>query len=82
MYQKVTNAIRKIGTVFSFPLSFKLKIHTMNIITDNEHIVFFESAVSDIYPCGFSEGPGGPDYDDRQAYSYHIYCTPTNDVCF
>jgi len=45
---------------------------------DNEHIIFFESAVSDITPCGFTEGPGGPAYNDRQAYSYHVYCAPTD----
>ena len=46
---------------------------------DDEHIIFFESAVSDITPCGFTEGPGGPAYDDRQAYSYHVYCAPTDE---
>lgn len=25
-------------------------------------------------PNGFSEGPGGADYSDRQALAYHIYC--------
>jgi endoglycosylceramidase len=48
--------------------------------TDNEHIIFFEPAVSDILRSGFTEGPGGPAYNDRQAYSYHIYCAPTDEV--
>ena len=25
-------------------------------------------------PNGFSEGPGGAQYSDRQALAYHIYC--------
>jgi len=45
---------------------------------DTEHIVFFESAVSDEYPCGFPSGPGGPEADEVQAYSYHVYCGPTD----
>eukprot|EP01104_Vermistella_antarctica_P004518 TRINITY_DN14960_c0_g1_i1.p1 TRINITY_DN14960_c0_g1~~TRINITY_DN14960_c0_g1_i1.p1 ORF type:complete len:561 (-),score=78.10 TRINITY_DN14960_c0_g1_i1:15-1577(-) len=43
--------------------------------SDDEHIVFFEKAVSDlVFSTGLQSGPGGPSYNDRQAYSYHIYC--------
>eukprot|EP01094_Clydonella_sp_ATCC50884_P025311 TRINITY_DN6604_c0_g2_i1.p1 TRINITY_DN6604_c0_g2~~TRINITY_DN6604_c0_g2_i1.p1 ORF type:complete len:554 (+),score=159.76 TRINITY_DN6604_c0_g2_i1:65-1663(+) len=41
---------------------------------DNEHVIFFEPAVSDLFHSGFEQGPGGPEYNDRNAYSYHIYC--------
>eukprot|EP01094_Clydonella_sp_ATCC50884_P014736 TRINITY_DN2523_c2_g1_i1.p1 TRINITY_DN2523_c2_g1~~TRINITY_DN2523_c2_g1_i1.p1 ORF type:complete len:564 (-),score=118.85 TRINITY_DN2523_c2_g1_i1:864-2555(-) len=45
---------------------------------DDEHIVFFEPAVSDFFKSGFSQGPGGAAYNDRQAYSYHVYCLLVN----
>lgn len=28
----------------------------------------------DYWPDGFEQGPGGPEYNDRQALAYHIYC--------
>ena len=31
-----------------------------------------------MFKSGFEQGPGGPEYNDRQAYSYHIYCGPTD----
>ncbi|KAF2069016.1 hypothetical protein CYY_009664 [Polysphondylium violaceum] len=42
---------------------------------DNQHCVFFEKALSDVYESFFPAGtPGGVEYNDRQVYSYHIYC--------
>lgn len=45
---------------------------------DNDTIIFFEPATGgnflDAFPVGFDDGPGGPDYNDRQALSYHVYC--------
>jgi len=41
---------------------------------DNDTIIFFEPNILDITSVGFTEGPGGPAYNDRQALSYHIYC--------
>lgn len=45
---------------------------------DNKTILFFEPATGgnflDAWPSGFESGPGGPEYNDRQALSYHIYC--------
>ena len=45
---------------------------------DNDSIIFFEPATGgnflDAWPVGFEEGPGGVEYDDRQALSYHVYC--------
>ena len=31
------------------------------------------------FSAGFETGPGGPDYDDRQAFAFHHYC-PTVDA--
>lgn len=41
---------------------------------DDEKIIFFEGLTIDYFPNGFTEGPGGADYNDRQALAYHIYC--------
>jgi len=45
---------------------------------DNNTIIFFEPATGgnllDAWPVGFDEGPGGIEYNDRQALSYHVYC--------
>ncbi|KAJ4461998.1 putative Glycoside hydrolase [Paratrimastix pyriformis] len=42
---------------------------------DTDHMIFFEPAVTDYWTSGFQEGPGGKEYNDRQVYSYHIYCS-------
>lgn len=63
-------------TNFLYPMYQTLNTAIRNI--DNEHIIFYEPAVSDITPSGFTQGPGGPVYNDRQAYSYHVYCAPTD----
>lgn len=44
---------------------------------DNEHLLFFEPSVAEIWTSGFSTGPGGHDYDDRQVYS----CLPATSGC-
>ena len=45
---------------------------------DNDSIIFFEPATGgnflDGWAVGFEEGPGGIEYNDRQALSYHVYC--------
>ena len=45
---------------------------------DDTTIIMYEPATGGnllgALPVGFSEGPGGEDYNDRQALSYHIYC--------
>ena len=45
---------------------------------DNDTILFFEPASGgnflDAWPVGFDEGPGGTEYNDRQALAYHVYC--------
>eukprot|EP01090_Pellita_catalonica_P023733 TRINITY_DN9932_c0_g1_i1.p1 TRINITY_DN9932_c0_g1~~TRINITY_DN9932_c0_g1_i1.p1 ORF type:complete len:509 (+),score=68.22 TRINITY_DN9932_c0_g1_i1:26-1552(+) len=44
---------------------------------DNDHMIFFEKALIDqVSLGGFHKGPGGEAYNDRQVYSYHIYCAP------
>eukprot|EP01116_Phalansterium_solitarium_P022334 TRINITY_DN7331_c0_g1_i1.p1 TRINITY_DN7331_c0_g1~~TRINITY_DN7331_c0_g1_i1.p1 ORF type:complete len:510 (+),score=172.13 TRINITY_DN7331_c0_g1_i1:1018-2547(+) len=51
------------------------RLHKIIRNNDDEHIIFYEKALSDIvFPSGFSSGPGGPAYNDRQAMSYHVYC--------
>ena len=34
----------------------------------------FEATTTTLTSIGLTEGPGGPEYNDRQAYAYHIYC--------
>lgn len=41
---------------------------------DDEKIIFFEGLTIDYWQSGFTQGPGGPAYNDRQALAYHIYC--------
>lgn len=50
--------------------------HLHNAIrqVDDEKIIFFEGLTIDYWVDGFSQGPGGAEYNDRQALSYHIYC--------
>lgn len=42
---------------------------------DPDRLVFFEPAVSDYGFAGFTTVPGGDEYRNRSAYSYHIYCS-------
>ncbi|XP_003382563.1 PREDICTED: endoglycoceramidase-like [Amphimedon queenslandica] len=57
------------------------KLHNAIRQYDTEHIIFFEPTViftslpdKKFSSTGLTEGPGGPDYNDRQVYSYHMYC--------
>ena len=54
------------------------KLHDYIRSVDNNTIIFFEPATGgnflDAWPVGFEEGPGGVEYNDRQALSYHVYC--------
>eukprot|EP00005_Dracoamoeba_jomungandri_P000139 CAMPEP_0174253230 /NCGR_PEP_ID=MMETSP0439-20130205/2606_1 /TAXON_ID=0 /ORGANISM="Stereomyxa ramosa, Strain Chinc5" /LENGTH=525 /DNA_ID=CAMNT_0015334145 /DNA_START=19 /DNA_END=1596 /DNA_ORIENTATION=- len=48
---------------------------------DDQRIIFFEDATTDVpWKTGFTPEttPGGVEYDDRQALSYHIYCGPSD----
>lgn len=55
---------------------FYVEIHKRIREIDDETIIFFESATGGNLPlsAGFTQGPGGPAYDDRQAYAFHVYC--------
>jgi len=50
------------------------RLHKAIRAVDDERLLFFEPAVTDLWTSGFQQGPGGPSYNDRQVYSYHIYC--------
>ncbi len=50
------------------------KLHEVVRQIDDKHIIFFEPCVADLLETGLTEGPGGVDYNDRQVFSYHIYC--------
>jgi endoglycosylceramidase len=50
------------------------KLHEVIRQVDDKHIIFFEPCVADLLQTGLTEGPGGVDYNNRQAFSYHVYC--------
>eukprot|EP00602_Paraphysomonas_sp_CaronLab_P009215 CAMPEP_0185034546 /NCGR_PEP_ID=MMETSP1103-20130426/24526_1 /TAXON_ID=36769 /ORGANISM="Paraphysomonas bandaiensis, Strain Caron Lab Isolate" /LENGTH=479 /DNA_ID=CAMNT_0027571247 /DNA_START=163 /DNA_END=1602 /DNA_ORIENTATION=+ len=47
---------------------------------DDKKIIFFEGLSYNYWWSGFTQGPGGPEYNDRQAISYRIYCPPNGAV--
>lgn len=50
-------------------------------LVDDEHLIFFEPAVTDgalLGYMGFERVPGGPLYNNRSVLSYHVYCGLTN----
>ncbi|XP_062516798.1 endoglycoceramidase-like isoform X2 [Corticium candelabrum] len=57
-------------------------LHTRIRKHDDKHIIFFEPVangvtflpVKEIAEGGFKQGPGGPAYNNRQVYSFHVYC--------
>lgn len=53
-------------------------LHKAIRAVDNEKIIFFEGLTIDYWQNGFTQGPGGVDYNDRQALSYHVYCPTDN----
>mmetsp|Transcript_29831 Transcript_29831/g.67479 ORF Transcript_29831/g.67479 Transcript_29831/m.67479 type:complete len:557 (-) Transcript_29831:193-1863(-) len=57
------------------------KVHDAVRAEDDRHILFFESTVGvsqtpfkSISGTGLPAGPGGEEYNDRQVFSYHVYC--------
>eukprot|EP00727_Mastigamoeba_balamuthi_P001230 m51a1_g11103 putative cellulase (glycosyl hydrolase family 5) subfamily protein (512) ;mRNA; r:55237-57808 len=51
------------------------RLHKVIRGVDDEHVIMFEKAISNpLGPDGLAKGPGGEEYADRQAYSYHNYC--------
>jgi hypothetical protein len=56
-------------------------LHSVIRQVDDNHIIFFENTINDIQGInGFSAGPGGKSYNNRQAFSYHVYCYPRDPV--
>ena len=55
-----------------------IELHNQIRTVDNTSVIFFEPATGgnflDAFPVGFTQGPGGPEYNDRQALAYHVYC--------
>lgn len=53
-------------------------IHKAIRTVDTKTILLFEPAAGgsryDVVPSGFTQGPGGSTYNDRQAFAYHLYC--------
>ena len=50
------------------------KLHDVIRQVDDKRIIFFEPSVADFLETGLTQGPGGVDYNDRQVFSYHVYC--------
>ena len=50
------------------------KLHEVIRQVDDKHILFYEPCVADLLQTGLIEGPGGIDYNNRQVFSYHVYC--------
>lgn len=46
---------------------------------DDEKIIFFEGTWTDNKFGSLTLSPGGADYNDRQLFSYHLYCSPLGD---
>eukprot|EP00936_MAST-01D_sp_MAST-1D-sp1_P000590 g590.t1 len=56
-------------------------LHSAIRAIDDDHVLLFEPLVINSYlgvnpfhSTDFKSGPGGPAYDDRQAFAYHLYC--------
>jgi len=58
---------------YHFLQPFYRKVHDSVREIDNETLLFFENIVMAL-TVGFTEGPGGVEYNDRQIFSYHVYC--------
>lgn len=73
-FTKITEAVQ-VGYVDKTYLApMYKKLHDVIRQVDDQRILFFEPCVFDALQTGFTEGPGGPDYNDRQVFSYHVYC--------
>lgn len=61
------------------------RLHKAIRENDNSTIVLYEPAVTDYKVFGqaegFTQGPGGPEFDDRQGVAYHVYCLAVNKTC-
>ncbi|CAF1660482.1 unnamed protein product, partial [Didymodactylos carnosus] len=53
-------------------------LHNVIRTVDDKHLIFYEPCVFDVAQTGFTQGPGGPKYNDRQVFSYHVYCLDVN----
>lgn len=53
-------------------------VHKAIRTVDDEKIIFFEGLTIDYWQNGFTQGPGGVEYNDRQVFAYHVYCPLQN----
>jgi len=73
-FTKLAEAIEtgEVDRVYLTPMYKKL--HEVIRQVDDKRILFFEPCVADLLQTGLTEGPGGVDYNNRQAFSHHVYC--------
>ncbi|CAD8110655.1 unnamed protein product [Paramecium sonneborni] len=55
-------------------VSFYKLIHNYIRKVDNEKIIFFESDFLDVLGAGFDQNIGGIEYQNKEVFSYHVYC--------
>ena len=46
---------------------------------DQNHIIFYEPVMINVFSTGFKKGPGGDSFNSKQSLSYHIYCPLVSD---
>ncbi|CAF0742966.1 unnamed protein product [Adineta ricciae] len=73
-FSKLIDAVRigQVDRTYLAPMYKKL--HETIRQVDDKRIIFYEPCVADLLQTGLEQGPGGVKYNDRQAFSYHIYC--------
>ncbi|CAD8189631.1 unnamed protein product [Paramecium pentaurelia] len=49
-------------------------IHNYIRKVDKEKIIFFESDFLDVLGAGFDQNIGGQEYENKEVFSYHVYC--------
>lgn len=55
-------------------MPFYKRIHNYIRKVDDNKIIFFEADYLDVLGASFNENIGGPEYQTREAFSYHVYC--------
>ncbi|CAF3794333.1 unnamed protein product [Adineta steineri] len=73
-FTKLVDAVKlgEVDRVYLTPMYKKL--HDVIRQVDDKRIIFYEPCVADLLQTGLQQGPGGVDYNNRQVFSYHVYC--------